>query len=84
MQYTLEPIRSCFTRRGYAVTLYNDDGSPHSRPLRVEGTRRYIYDNTPATFFGNDGRKVRAEAMAFLRSLQAGNPYTVKLTRKPA
>lgn len=83
MQYTIEPIRAVFTRRGYAVTLFNDDGTRHRRPLRVEGKRScYVYDDAPVKFYGNDGRKVRAEAMRFVRSLQSGNPYTVKLTRR--
>lgn len=79
MHYTVTPIRSVFTRRGYKVQLFNDDGSPVTRYLPVlnhdgskvkgEFGRPVIHSTTdPATFFGNDGRTVRAEAVAWAKA----------------
>ncbi len=79
MMYTIKPIRTYFTRRGYAVQLFNDDGTAYTRLLRVEGTRNFIPDSGPVRFYGNDGRKVRAEAMTFVRSFNA----TAKTGDKP-
>lgn len=73
---------SGFTRCGYSVQLLNDDGSPLTRlllacnsdgsPVRGEfGRKVWVPESGPANFYGNDGRKVRAEAIAFAKSFNA-------------
>lgn len=71
MTYTIKRCRSYFTRCGYVVRLFNDDGTPHARLLRVEGSCCLFPDRAPIYFYGNDGRKVRAEAIAFAKSHNA-------------
>jgi hypothetical protein len=82
MFYTIEPVRSYFSRRGYAVHLYDDDGTrvahwlpcvdEHGSQLRGEYGRPIMgKGDNPVRFYGHDGRKVRAEAIAFARALGA-------------
>lgn len=77
LTYTLHPCRSAFTRRGYELTIL-EDGKPYPRALKIEypkGKRycdpSFFIDNTPLRFYGNDGRTVRAEAVAHAKSLGA-------------
>jgi hypothetical protein len=76
-KYTITKCRAVFTRCGYAVQLLNDDGTPYTRYLTVEGAKSSwgamarFGDSAPAFFFGNDGRKVRAEAIAFAKTYNA-------------
>ena len=68
--YTIKPIRAYFTRRGYAVEIFDEAGAPYAPWLPVQGYRnRYMPCPMPATFFGDDGRKVRAEAIAWAKEL---------------
>lgn len=78
MKYTLTKVRAVFTRCGYAVQLLNDDGAPYTRLLDIDDvdgfrvrTALRFPDSGPVRFYGNDGRKVRAEAIAFARSYRA-------------
>jgi hypothetical protein len=70
--YTLRRIRTGFVRVGYELVIYKADGTLESIPLRVWGTpnypKVYHYDSGPFRFYGDDGRKVRADALAFARS----------------
>ena len=61
-----------FVRHCYTVTLKHEDGSVYYRPMRyrrsdgsLDPTTHYIPD--PCNFAGNDGRKVRAEAIAWAK-----------------
>ena len=66
--YTIRPIRSVFTRKGYELRILNDDGTPFVRLLDIEGHPRLKFpDSSPIYFYGDDGRKVRAEAIAEAR-----------------
>lgn len=78
MRYTLTRCRSYFTRCGYAVQLLNDDSSPYVRLLDIvdrdsfrHRTPRRMPDSGPVFFYGNDGRKVRSDAIAFARTYAA-------------
>lgn len=67
MTYTITRCRSYFTRCGYEVRIFDDDGTPHTRLVPVEGQRTLFPDKEPLYFYGNDGRTVRAEAIAFVK-----------------
>ena len=71
MTYTIKRIRSHFTRCGYAVQLFDSNGECHTRLLQVERSPHFVPDDGPARFYGDDGRSVRAEAVAFARSFGA-------------
>jgi hypothetical protein len=70
-QYTLTKCRAVFTRCGYAVQLLNDDGTSYMRLLNTGVPYRWFPDSGPVHFFGNDGRKVRSEAIAFVKAYDA-------------
>lgn len=67
--YKITRLRSWFTRYGCVAQLFNADGSPHVEYLPVAGQPglRCPWDSG-RTFWGSDGRKVRAEAVAWARS----------------
>lgn len=70
--YTLCQVRHpVFVRRAYRVRLYNDDGTLLLRRVQIIGTRGerlgYTSVSDPMLFCGNDGRTVRAEAIAWAR-----------------
>jgi len=66
--YTVKPCREIFHRCGYEVQIYNSNGSVRSIAFRVHGTDRMFSDTAPVRFWGNDGRKVRAEAIRWAKS----------------
>ena len=65
--YTISRVRTSFTRVGYAVSIFNADGSPYPIPLRMAHSPHIWRDPAPVRFYGDDGRKVRAEAVAFAK-----------------
>ncbi len=67
LTYTIARCRAYFTRCGYQVSLWNADGSPHAVTLRFEHTCNTMQDAGPFRFYGNDGRKVRGEAISWAR-----------------
>ena len=78
MKYTITKCRTVFTRCGYAVQLLNNDGTPYTRLLQIRDSttdriRKDLRfpDSGPVYFFGNDGRKVRADAIAFAKVYSA-------------
>ena len=73
MEYTLHRCRAYFTRVGYELRLFNADGTPYTRLLSIVGRdpRVKFPDSDPIRFWGNDGRKVRAEALACARAYGA-------------
>lgn len=78
--YHLQRIRTAFTRVGYRVRLYDEGGNLALRRVEVRdaGYRfmGYTICDGPMTFFGDDGRKVRAEALAWARKHGATVPFT--------
>ena len=77
-RYEIKRCRSVFTRCGYAVSLFDTEGKPFTPWLPVYGAldmrsqrTSYMPCPMPATFFGDDGRKVRAEAIRWAREHMA-------------
>ena len=73
LTYSIKPCRAVFTRRGYQVELFRD-GKPFIPWLPVYDTLNMRSQRTrfapcpmPVTFFGNDGRKVRSEAVRWAK-----------------
>ena len=54
MRYTIERCRAVFTRRGYRVMIYDAPYSDFLNPVAMN-------------FYGNDGRTVRADAVAWAK-----------------
>lgn len=82
--YHLQRIPAHFTRIGYRVRLYEYSGKPAMRRVEVrdEGRRfmGYTVTDDPVTFFGADGRTVRAEAIRWAHNNGASCAFTpVKL-----
>ncbi len=74
LTFTIKPYPAVFTRRGYTVEMFYDDGTPYTPWLPVQGAflsqrARFAPCPMPAIFFGNDGRKVRAEAVAWAKEM---------------
>lgn len=77
-RYEITKVQAYFTRCGYAVRLFNADDTAYVPWLPIAGSlnmrlqyTRFAPCPMPATFYGNDGRKVRAEAIQFAKEYVA-------------
>lgn len=68
MRYTIKRRGAQWSRVGYDVQILKDDGTPYAVPYRAQYGNAVVYDSYPASFFGDDGRTVRAEAIAWAKA----------------
>jgi hypothetical protein len=68
MKYELKRIRSHFTRYGIEAVVYDDAGNVARRRVRVVNDPvGFICDESRLRFYGNDGRRVRAQAVQWAK-----------------